>query len=50
MDAGINNVNYMELDSVPKMLNGICGKTFVTGSIDGGSTVFQKLAVPPSSG
>ena len=37
MDAGINNVIYMELYSGPKMANGRCGKT---GTIDRGSTVF----------
>jgi hypothetical protein len=39
MDAGINNVIYMELYSGPKMANGICGKTIDTGTIDRGSTV-----------
>jgi hypothetical protein len=39
MDAGINNVIYMELYSGPKMANGTCGKTIVTGTIDRGSTV-----------
>jgi hypothetical protein len=40
MDAGINNVIYMELYSGPKMANGICGKTIDTGTIYRGSTVF----------
>ena len=40
MDAGINNVIYMELYSGPKMANGTCGKTIVAGTIDRGSTVF----------
>jgi hypothetical protein len=40
MDAGINNVIYMELYSGPKMANGTCGKTIVMGTIDRGSTVF----------
>jgi len=40
MDAGINNVIYMELHSGPKMANGTCGKTIVAGTIDRGSTVF----------
>jgi hypothetical protein len=40
MDAGIINVIYMELYSGPKMANGTCGKTIVTGTIDRGSTVF----------
>jgi hypothetical protein len=34
MDAGINNVIYMELHSGPKMANGTCGKTIVAGTID----------------
>jgi hypothetical protein len=41
MDAGINNVIYMELYSGPKMANGTCGKTIVAGTIDRGSTVFN---------
>jgi hypothetical protein len=41
MDVGINNVIYMELYSGPKMANGTCGKTIVTGTIDRGSTVLQ---------
>ena len=40
MDAGINNVIYMELYSGPKMANGRCGKTIDTGTIDRVSTVF----------
>jgi len=40
MDAGINNVIYMELSSGPKMANGRCGKTIDTGTIDRGSTVY----------
>jgi hypothetical protein len=39
MDAGINNVIYMELYSGPKMANDECGKTIETGTIDRGSTV-----------
>jgi len=39
MDAGINNVIYMELYSGPKMANGRCRKTIDTGTIDRGSTV-----------
>jgi hypothetical protein len=39
MDAGINNVIYMEHYSGPKMTNGTCGKTIVTGIIERGSTV-----------
>jgi hypothetical protein len=43
MDAGIINVIYMELYSGPKMANGTCGKTIVTGTIDRGSTVYHKI-------
>jgi hypothetical protein len=53
MDAGINNVIYMELYSGPKMANGICGKTIDTGTIDQGSTVLvfmESLSVPYFSG
>jgi hypothetical protein len=39
MDAGINNVIYMELYSGPKMANDECRKTIDTGTIDRGSTV-----------
>jgi hypothetical protein len=39
MDAGINNVIYVELYSGPKMADGTCRKTIVTGTIDRGSTV-----------
>ena len=42
MDAGINNVFYMELHSGPKMANSTCGKTIVAGTIDRGSTVLHK--------
>src|SRR5215510_11503356 len=41
MDAGINNVIYMELYLGPKMANGTCGKTIITGTIDRGSTVID---------
>ena len=44
MDAGINNVIYMELYLGPKMANGRCGKTIDTGTIDRGSTVFEKFS------
>jgi len=44
MDAGINNVIYMELYSGPKMANGRCGKTIDTGTIDRGSTVYCYLS------
>jgi hypothetical protein len=39
MDAGINNVIYMEFHLGPKMANGTCGKTIIAGTIDRGSTV-----------
>ena len=42
MDAGINNVIYMELNSGPKIANSTCGKTIITGTIDRGSTVYEK--------
>jgi len=45
MDAGINNVIYMELYSGPKMANGRCGKTIDTGTIDRGSTVLISLGL-----
>jgi hypothetical protein len=41
MGAGINNVIYMELHSGPKMVNGICGKMIVVGTIDRGFTVLS---------
>jgi hypothetical protein len=41
MDAGINNVIYMELHLGPKMANSTCGKTIVAGTIDRGSTVLH---------
>jgi hypothetical protein len=34
MDAGINNLIYMELHSRPKMANGTCRKTIIVGTID----------------
>ena len=41
MDAGINNVIYMELHWGPKIANSTCGKTNVAGTIDRGSTVYR---------
>jgi hypothetical protein len=41
IDAGINNVIYMELYSGPKMAHGKCGKTKVAGMIDRDSTVLK---------
>jgi hypothetical protein len=40
MDAGINNMIYMELHLGPRMVNGTCGKMIVAGTIDRGSTVY----------
>ena len=40
MDAGLNNVIYMELHSGPKIANSTCRKTIVAGTIDRGSTVY----------
>jgi len=40
MDAGINNIIYMELHSEPKMADGTRGKMIVAGTIDRGSTVY----------
>jgi hypothetical protein len=45
MDAGINNVIYMELNSEPKMANSTCGKTTVAGTIDRGFTVYVCVCV-----
>ena len=39
MDAEINNVIYMELNSGPKIANSTCGKTIIAGTIDRDSTV-----------
>jgi hypothetical protein len=46
MDAGKNNVIYMELHSGPKMANGTRGKTIVAGTTDQGSTVYAKMKTP----
>ena len=40
MDAEINNVIYMELNSGPKIANSTCGKTIDVETIDRDSTVF----------
>ena len=47
MDAGINNVIYMELHLGPKMTNGTCGKTIFAGTIDRGSTVLSSICMWP---
>jgi len=49
MDAGINNVIYMELNSGLKMANSTCGKTIVAGTIDRGSTVLRILMMDRKS-
>ena len=41
MDAEINNVIYMELNSGPKIANSTCGKTMDVETIDRDSTVFS---------
>jgi len=43
MDAEINNVIYMELNSGPKIANSTCGKTIIAGTIDRDSTVHSFL-------
>ena len=40
MDAEINNVIYMELNSGPKIANSTCGKTIDVEMIDRDSTVY----------
>ena len=45
MDAEINNVIYMELNSGPKIANSTCGKTIIAGTIDRDSTVFLQEAL-----
>jgi hypothetical protein len=45
MDAGINNIIYMELHSGPKMANGTCGKMITAGTIDRGSTVLPEVVI-----
>jgi hypothetical protein len=43
MDAEINNVIYMELNSGPKIAKSTCGKTIIAGTIDRDSTVYRNL-------
>jgi hypothetical protein len=45
MNAGINNVSCMELHSGPKMANGTCGKTIISGTIDGGFIVLPMSGI-----
>ena len=40
MDAEINNVIYMELNSGPKIVNSTCGKMIDVETIDRDSTVY----------
>ena len=42
MDAEINKVIYMELNSGPKIANSTCGKTIIAGTIDRDSTVYYE--------
>jgi hypothetical protein len=44
MDAEINNVIYMELNSGPKIANSTCGKTIDVETIDRDSTVIYLTA------
>ena len=47
MDAVINNVIYMELNSGPKIANSTCGKTIDVETIDRDSTVYpQRFQAP----
>jgi len=45
MDAEINNVIYMELNSGPKIAKSTCGKTIIAGTIDRDSTVLHSPQV-----
>ena len=45
MDAEINNVIYMELNSGPKIANSTCGKTINVEMIDRDSTVNGQYVV-----
>jgi len=45
MDAGKNNVIYMDVYSGPKVANGRCEKTIDTGTIDRGSTAYMYVCV-----
>ena len=47
MDAEINNVIYMELNSGPKIANSTCGKTIDVETIDRDSTVLIVLFLYP---
>ena len=41
MDAEVNNVIYMELNSGPKIAKSTCGKTIDVETIDRDSTVMR---------
>jgi hypothetical protein len=43
MDAGTNNVIYMDLHSGPNMGKGTFGKANIAGTIDWDSTVYKHL-------
>jgi hypothetical protein len=45
VDAEINNVIYMELNSGDKMADGKYRKTYVAGSVDRANTVFIWLCL-----
>ena len=45
MDAEINNVIYVELNSGPKIANSTCGKTIIAGTIDRDSTVLSNCKI-----
>jgi len=43
MDAGVNNIIYMELHLGPNMADGTCEKTIVAGTIDRDSILTIEL-------
>ena len=45
MDAEINNIIYMELNSGPKIANSTCGKTIDVETIDRDSTVLVRTCI-----
>jgi hypothetical protein len=47
MDAEINNVIYMELNSGPKIANSTCGKTIDVETIERDSTVVGPVITEP---
>ena len=46
MDAEVNNVIYMELNSGPKIANSTCGKAIDVETIDRDSTVYRIYKLP----